>query len=63
MTPQEAEDLATYAMRIMELEQQVRLFRDLLAVIHGDGGHHSEEVGLERSYQDAVRKIGEWKVG
>lgn len=31
--------------------------RDLLALIHRDGGHHTEEVGLEQSYFDAVGQI------
>ena len=30
---------------------------DLLAVIHGDGGHHTSEVGLAQSISDAVSKI------
>jgi hypothetical protein len=30
---------------------------DLLAVIHGDGGHYTNEVGLERSIVDAASKI------
>jgi hypothetical protein len=28
--------------------------RDLLAVIHRDGGHHTEEVGIEQSREDAM---------
>ncbi len=30
-----------------------RYLRDLLAVIHRDGGHHTTEVGLEQSTEDA----------
>lgn len=27
----------------------------LLAVVHRDGGHHTENVGLERSWQEAMQ--------
>ncbi len=32
-----------------------RWFRDLLAVIHRDGGHHTEKVGTEQSAAEASR--------
>lgn len=32
--------------------------RGLLAIIHGDGGHHTHEVGFEQSVDDAVEKMG-----
>lgn len=37
------------------------MLRDLLATIHGDGGHHTEEVGLEQSVIDAGYKTSELK--
>lgn len=30
---------------------------DLLAVIHGDGGHHTSDVGVEQSVLDAVQIV------
>ena len=30
---------------------------DLLAVIHGDGGHHTGEVGLDQSIVDAIQRV------
>lgn len=35
---------------------------DLLATIHGDGGHHTEAVGLEQSVKDATHLVDAWKV-
>jgi hypothetical protein len=32
---------------------------DLLAVIHGDGGHHTHDVGVEQSVVDAIRIVHE----
>lgn len=40
-----------------------RMLRDLLAVIHGDGGHHTEEVGLEQSVIDAGNRVSEDRHG
>jgi hypothetical protein len=34
-----------------------KTLRDLLAVIHRDGGHHTDEVGLSRSFEDAVTEV------
>ena len=31
--------------------------RNLLAVIHRDGGHHTARVGLERSLEDAEKAV------
>jgi hypothetical protein len=36
-------------------EARVRKARDLLAVIHKDGGHHTEKVGFEQSVEDAIQ--------
>lgn len=38
------------------LKAGVERLEGLLAVIHGDGGHHTAEVGLERSVEDAQDK-------
>lgn len=34
---------------------------ELLALIHRDGGHHTAEVGLQRSYNDAEIVLAAWK--
>ena len=31
------------------------LLRNLLAVVHRDGGHHTEAVGLDQSVEDAIQ--------
>lgn len=36
-----------------ELRQQLG---DVLAVLHGDGGHHTEAVGIKQSVEDAIEK-------
>jgi hypothetical protein len=33
------------------------LLLNLLAIIHGDGGHYTDEWGLEKSVEDAVKII------
>lgn len=38
-----------------------RAIRDLLAVIHRDGGHHTEAVGLDQSITDAQAAVCELK--
>jgi hypothetical protein len=35
----------------------LEMLRNLLAVIHGDGGHHTEWFGLMKSVQDAMDKV------
>ena len=35
----------------------VDLLRGLLAVIHGDGGHHTEWVGIPKSVEDAKARV------
>lgn len=42
---------------IVEKVEPERLLRDLLALIHRDGGQHSADVGLYQSAQDARSKI------
>lgn len=36
------------------------LLRNLLAVIHRDGGHHTSDVGLKQSVKDAQAKVIRW---
>jgi len=31
--------------------------RDLLAIIHRDGGHYTEEHGLQKSWEDAIIRV------
>lgn len=33
-----------------------QMLRDLLAVIHGDGGHYTGEHGLQKSFEDALAR-------
>jgi hypothetical protein len=33
--------------------------KNLLAVIHGDGGHHTEWVGILQSCKDAMEKVSQ----
>jgi len=30
--------------------------REMLAVLHGDGGHYHQEHGLDKAYKDAMQK-------
>jgi DNA-binding HxlR family transcriptional regulator len=38
-------------------EEQLKSTRELLAILHGDGGHYTDEYGLEKSIQDAIELI------
>ena len=39
-------------------QQQERAhLSDLLAIIHGDGGHYEERVGVTRAFHSARRKL------
>ena len=38
----------------------LNLLKELLAIIHGDGGHHTEWVGIPQSVKDAMEEI--WKL-
>lgn len=40
--------------RVANLEFVVRQTKELLAAIHGDGGHHTDDVGLTQSIEDAI---------
>lgn len=35
----------------------LEMLKSLLAVIHGDGGHHTEWVGIKQSVEDAMGKV------
>lgn len=43
--------------RIEKMEGELQAVRNLLAILHGDGGHHTNEVGLARSCMDAADKF------
>lgn len=44
-------------MAIYKPSLEERKLRDLLALIHNDGGEHNNSVGLWQSVEDARRKI------
>jgi hypothetical protein len=39
-----------------------RLLLNLLAVIHGDGGHYVDKHGIYKAQEDAMTIVGNWKV-
>ncbi len=53
-----AERAEAYAARMDAL---VTAARDLLAIIHRDGGHHCEMVGFETAAKDAARVVIEMR--
>jgi hypothetical protein len=42
-----------FESRGKEAMTNTQLLRDLLAIIHRDGGYHTEKVGIEKSVRDA----------
>ena len=38
-------------------DYSMRLLRDLLAVVHRDGGHRTYDRGLEASHREAVTEV------
>lgn len=42
---------------------EASMLRNLLARIHGDGGHYLEEHGLEKALDDADQLVAEWRAG
>ena len=38
-----------------------KMFFNLLAYIHRDGGHYVSKHGTIKAYEDAVKKICEWR--
>lgn len=39
------------------MEESEKMLSDLLAVIHGDGGHYEAQHGRTKSFNDAIRKV------
>ena len=39
------------------------MLRNLLARIHGDGGHYVEQHGLDKALEDADQLVAKWRVG
>lgn len=33
------------------------MLQNLLAMIHGDGGHYTDKYGLEKSVEDAIKDV------
>ena len=46
-----------YAERIADLERQVAATRELLALLHRDGGEHTNSVGIVASCADAAVEV------
>lgn len=40
-------------------DNYLSMLLDLLAVLHRDGGHYTEEHGLYQSWQDAMKKASD----
>ena len=52
-----AEEAAmTHAQRIAELEPSAKWFGEVMAILHGDGGHYVAKHGAEKAALDAVAK-------
>jgi hypothetical protein len=49
------------ASAVLELSESNRLLGDLLAVLHGDGGQHTGDVGIARSVEEATARYYEMK--
>lgn len=39
--------------------KNTKLLRDMLAVVHRDGGHYTEKYGIEKSAEDALKIIAD----
>lgn len=50
------DDIDKIKLRHLELMGAEGMLRELLARIHGDGGHHTERVGLAQSVLDAMNR-------
>lgn len=47
-----------YTEKLMQERDELKdMLREILAAIHGDGGHHTEKVGFEDSLKDALEAI------
>lgn len=42
---------------IAQLREDYRLVRELLPIVHGDGGHYTEKHGLTKSVEDAIKIV------
>ena len=51
-----AYDLGEFIDHGMEYERHLK---NLLAIIHGDGGHYTERCGLEKSVEDAKQIVAD----
>jgi len=40
-----------------EINLQAHWFRELMAMLHGDGGHYHSEHGTEKAANDAITKF------
>lgn len=47
-----------WAIDCVKVDAQVTQAKDLLAVIHRDGGHHTGKVGFKQSVADAIKEWG-----
>ena len=58
---EESDAVAFYALttlqEILDGKEAAHYLKELLAVIHRDGGHHTEKVGFAQSVEDAC---AEW---
>lgn len=50
-------DIAKLVVKVEQLEKSHKYFSDLLAVIHGDGGHYQAMHGDEKAFVDAIFKL------
>jgi hypothetical protein len=46
------------AQQITQLQQERDRLLNLLAVVHGDGGHRAGEVGIEQAAEEAIKEWG-----
>jgi predicted methyltransferase len=42
--------------QLAEAKEESHLFRELMAMMHSDGGHYYAKHGAKKSYDDAVEK-------
>lgn len=53
----EPDDVVALKLKVEQLEKSYKYFSDLLAVIHGDGGHYQAMHGDEKAAVDAIFKV------
>lgn len=49
--------MASYKKKLEQAQVAERCLWQLLAVMHRDGGHHTVEVGVEQSTQEAIQRF------